>query len=169
MSAIIEVYHAGVDIIPKPDIYHSRPQLDFGPGFYISDIYEQAVNWALRRAVVLNGQPIINKYLLKRDELLANLDDKAKIFPEYDEEWFDFVVGNRLGQENWRLFHYIEGGVADDRVIVTIDQYMNGFYTKDYALESLKYLKPNNQICLSKQDLIDEYLEFNDSIIIDRL
>lgn len=167
MSTIIEVYHAGVDHIKTPDTKHGRIQLDFGPGFYLTDIYEQAVNWSIRRSNQLEKEPVVNKYLLRQEELIAEAGTHARIFREYNDEWLDFIVGNRLGQELWKEYVYIEGGVADDRVVDTIDLYMTGFIPRTEAIERLKYLKPNNQICISSQKLIDTYLCFKDSIIIE--
>jgi len=65
-------------------------------------------------------------------------------------------------------YDYIEGGVTDDRVVDTIDLYMTGFIPRDEAITRLKYLKPNNQICISTQMLIGKYLSFKDSIIIEK-
>lgn len=168
MSSIIEVYHAGVDHIPNPDTIHGRAQLDFGPGFYLTNIYEQAVNWSIRRSNKLKKDPVVNKYLLRQKELLADTGNRARIFKEYNDEWLDFIVGNRLGRDIWKEYDYIEGGVADDRVVDTIDLYMTGFIPRKEAIERLKYLKPNNQICISNQSLIDKYLSFKDSIIIEK-
>lgn len=168
MSGIIEVYHAGVEHIQQPDTKHGRSQLDFGPGFYLTDIYEQAVNWSIRRSNKFKKEPVVNKYLLKQEELLAEIGKRGRIFYEYDEEWLDFIVGNRLGQDLWKDYDYIEGGVADDRVVDTIDLYMTGFIPRTEAIDRLKYLKPNNQICISSQTLIDKYLSFIDSIIIEK-
>lgn len=169
MSAIIEVYHAGVEHIQNPDTKHGRAQLDFGPGFYLTDIYEQAVNWSIRRSNKYKREPVVNKYLLRQAELLADVGTRARVFPEYNDEWLDFIVGNWLGQDLWKEYDYIEGGVADDRVVDTIDLYMTGFISRSEAILRLKYLKPNNQICISSQTLIDNYLSFKDSIIIERL
>lgn len=169
MKTIIEVYHAGVDHVQNPDTKHGRAQLDFGPGFYLTDIYEQAVNWSIRRSNKYNKEPVVNKYLLRQGDLLADAGTHALIFPEYNDAWLDFIVGNRLGQDLWKEYDYIEGGVADDRVVDTIDLYMTGFISRSEAIERLKYLKPNNQICISNQQLIDNYLLFKDSIIIDKL
>lgn len=164
MSEIIEVYHAGVQVIRHPDILHSRPQLDFGPGFYLTDIYDQAVNWALRRADRFQKEPVVNKYLLHISELKKACGDRCRIFKEYDEDWIDFVIGNRLGQDLWKNFDYIEGGVADDRVVDTIDLYTTGFISRTEAIDRLKYLRPNNQICISNQTILDNYLTFTNSI-----
>lgn len=43
----IEVYHAGTDRIESPDCLRGRRNLDFGRGFYITDVYDQAYNLAL--------------------------------------------------------------------------------------------------------------------------
>lgn len=158
MSTRIEVYHASVEHIQTPDTRHGRAQLDFGPGFYLTDIYEQAVNWSIRRSNKFKKEPVVNKYLLQQEELLAEAGQRARIFPQYDDEWLDFIVGNRLGQDLWKEYDYIEGGVANDRVVDTIDLYMTGFIPRFEAIERLKYLRPNNQICTSSQILIDKYL-----------
>lgn len=169
MTTKIEVYHAGVEHVKDPDTLHSRPQLDFGPGFYLTDIYEQAVNWAIRRSNKTDKDPIINKYILHKDDLLKDIGDRFIIFEQYDDAWLDFVVGNRLGQELWKSYDYIEGGVADDRVVDTIDLYMTGFIPREEAIKRLKYLKPNNQICITKQELLDKFLLFTDSLVIEKL
>lgn len=169
MSAIIEVYHSGVEHIKNPDTMHSRKQLDFGPGFYLTDIYEQAVNWSIRRSNKFKKEPVVNKYHLRQDELIAEAGERARIFTKYDDAWLDFIVGNRLGDELWKDYDYIEGGVADDRVVDTIDLYMTGFIPREEAIKRLMYLKPNNQICISSQALIDKYLRYTDSLIIDKL
>ena len=36
----MEVYHASTCVIDKPDTLHSRQFLDFGPGFYITTMYD---------------------------------------------------------------------------------------------------------------------------------
>lgn len=168
MSGIIEVYHAGVEHIQNPDTKHGRGQLDFGPGFYLTDIYEQAVNWSVRLSNQFKEEPVVNMYLLMQEKLLSEVRLRARIFTEYNDEWLDFIVGNRLGQDLWKEYDYIEGGVANDRVVDTIDLYMTGFISRGEAIDRLKYLKPNNQICISSQILIDNYLTYKDSIIIEK-
>lgn len=163
---IIEIYHAGTDIIQRPEIKYSRKDLDFGSGFYMTNIYEQSENWALKRAQKRQCVGIINKYLLHRKELLLFLGSRWKVFEEYNEEWLDFITSNRSMGEEWRKWDYIEGGVVDDRIVDTIDLYLSNFINKTEALDRLKYLKPNNQICINKQEILDNYLIFNGYIEI---
>ena len=39
------LYHGSFLEIAKPDLVHSRPNVDFGRGFYVTPLYEQAVKW----------------------------------------------------------------------------------------------------------------------------
>ena len=40
------LYHGSYVEIAKPDLKHSRPNLDFGRGFYTTPIHSQAVKWS---------------------------------------------------------------------------------------------------------------------------
>ena len=42
---MIEVFHGSYAKIDKPDLSFSRRTLDFGTGFYVTPVYEQAVSW----------------------------------------------------------------------------------------------------------------------------
>ena len=37
------VYHGSNVIFEKPNLKHSRKELDFSKGFYLTEIYEQAI------------------------------------------------------------------------------------------------------------------------------
>ena len=40
------LYHGSGVVVTEPDIFHSRRNVDFGPGFYMTPIYEQARKWS---------------------------------------------------------------------------------------------------------------------------
>ena len=42
------LYHASTLCIDKPDVLHSRDNLDFGKGFYLTSLYEQAIRYSER-------------------------------------------------------------------------------------------------------------------------
>nr|WP_244440473.1 DUF3990 domain-containing protein [Bacteroides rodentium] len=44
----MKLYHASPLVIGQPDVYHSREHLDFGKGFYLTALYEQARKYAMR-------------------------------------------------------------------------------------------------------------------------
>ena len=165
MFEILTVYHGSTLEISQPKVDVGRPNLDFGPGFYVTDIYSQAKDWAIKVSNSQETQPIINRYLLKREKFVSN--SRHLIFPEYNKDWLDFVTASRLGRSPWKNYDYIEGGVADDRVVNTIRLYMTGFISYEDALKRLKYFRPANQICILNQSLLEKYLTFVESEIID--
>ncbi len=162
MFDVLTVYHGGTDEVKSPLVNFGRSNLDFGPGFYITDLYLQAKEWAEQVADLRAGSPIISVYHLRQKDIIEG--NKAKIFTEYNNEWLEFVTSNRLGREVWKGYDYVEGGIANDRVINTVRLFMNGFISADEAIRRLKYYKPNNQICILNQEVLDKNLSFVESI-----
>lgn len=58
------------------------------------------------------------------------------------------------------LYDIVEGGVANDNVIDTVEDYENGIITARQALGQLIYKKVNHQVCILNQEIIDKYLRF---------
>ena len=155
---MLTLYHAGTQKIEHPLVKIGRPNLDFGQGFYLTNLYEQAERWAVRVSRQRFEHGIINVYTM--DMLIVCCHFRYLRFEHYDKEWLDFIVGSRLGREPWADFDIIEGGVANDRVIDTVEGYMAGTIDEQHALNQLAQYAPNNQICLLNQQLVDEYLTF---------
>lgn len=163
-NEIIEVYHAGTDEIESPDCKRGRLNLDFGQGFYITDIYDQALNLARSKSDDRQLPGKINVYHLNKTAILS--EARSLIFDKYDDAWLEFIVACRAGKDVWKGYDYVEGGVANDRVINTVNLYIQGFISKERALMNLRYLKPNNQICILNQDLLNMHLQFINCITI---
>lgn len=134
------------------------PRLDFGQGFYVTDIKEQAERWAKAIAGKRDTEPVLNIYHLDREQILSEV--RCKIFTSYNADWLDFIVANRRGENVAAEYDYIEGGIANDRVIDTVNLYIQGLIDSATALQQLAFYKPNNQICLLNQSLTDKYLHF---------
>ena len=100
MSEII-VYHGGTEKVEFPICKFGRRNLDFGQGFYVTDLRQQAVDWATQVA------------------------DRRKLPP----------INN---------YDYIEGGVANDRVIDTVNLYMAGLLDLDTALAPFLWSWPSD-------------------------
>lgn len=158
MSNII-VFHGGTETIENPICKFGRKNLDFGQGFYVTNLREQAVTWANNMARNRKMPAVLNRYRLDREAILQNA--RCKIFKAYDKEWLEFIVGNRTGQELAKDYDYVEGGVANDRVVDTVNLYIAGLMELSTALRELSKHQPNNQICILSQDLINKYLEYD--------
>ncbi len=150
------IYHTSDTIVDKPDTLHSRSNLDFGKGFYATVIREQAERYA-QRFILRKRQGILNIYECR---LTPNL--KTLNFEAYDEQWLDFVAACRMGDEIYKKYDLITGGIADDRVFNTLDLYFSGQMSKEEALKRLIYEKPNQQMCFISQETIDNCLKFID-------
>ena len=155
----LKVYHGETEAITSPRAVAGRPNLDFGQGFYITDLRQQAIDWAKHVSDRRKKPAVLNVYTLDRNAIIASY--RCKVFDAYDGEWLDFIVDSRLGKKPWAEFDYIEGGVANDRVIDTINLYMADLMTRDKALERLSEHRPNNQMCLINQEIIDKYLSYD--------
>ena len=50
----MKLYHASNCIVDNPDVLHSRDFLDFGKGFYLTALKEQARKYALPVAIIIS-------------------------------------------------------------------------------------------------------------------
>lgn len=150
----MKIYHASDSIVNKPDVKHSRSNLDFGKGFYVTIIQEQAERYA-QRFILRKRKGILNIYEYNPTEDLV-----IKQFEAYDGEWLDFVAACRMGGEIFRQYDVISGGIANDRVFNTLDLYFSGQMSKEEALKRLIYEKPNHQLCFTNQSVIDRCVKF---------
>lgn len=151
------IYHASDTIVNTPDTIHSRTNLDFGKGFYATVIREQAERYA-QRFILRNRKGILNVYEYTPTEAL-----NIKCFDAYDSEWLDFVAACRMGEDVYKQYDVICGGIANDRVFNTLDLYFSNQMTKEEALKRLIYEKPNQQLCFTNQRVIDTCISFIES------
>lgn len=92
----MSLYHGSFLEISKPDLFHSRPNVDFGRGFYVTPLHEQAEKWCGK--FIRRGKAgIISQY--QYDE---SKEDELKIlkFDSYSEEWLDFILSCRTGKDS---------------------------------------------------------------------
>lgn len=154
----MKVYHGSYMEIPKPDILHSRNNVDFGKGFYITPLLEQAEKWC-RKFKGMKKEAVVSVYKLD-DEAFEKC--KVKIFETYSEEWLDFVLNCRSGSDN-SVFDLVMGGVANDKVFNTVELYFDGLIDKAEAIKRLRYEKPNQQIVIRTEQILTDYLHFEGS------
>ena len=156
----MRVYHTSNVIVSQPDVCHSRKHLDFGRGFYLTPLEQQARDYGQR--FIRRGEPAIMNIF----DLPDNISGIShKVFPSYDGEWLDYITACRKGLP-CQQYDIIEGGIADDQVFDTVDLYLQGIYTREQALDQLQWKKPNHQLCIASQQVIDRYLHFIESITL---
>jgi hypothetical protein len=141
--------------IKKPDISHSRINVDFGQGFYTTTILEQAQKWC-EKFKDQGKSAVVSFYDLDESALKAY---KVLHFEQYSEEWLDFIVSCRRGQ-NTADYDVIMGGVANDKVFNTIELFLDGLIDKKESLNRLRYEKPNFQIAFRNKEVLDKCLTF---------
>ena len=152
------LYHGSYLGIPYPDLSHSRDKVDFGRGFYTTPLREHAEKWCgkfKRRG----KDGVISRYTFDEDAFETL---KIRRFESYSEEWLDFILACRSGEDRWE-YDIVIGGVADDKVFNTIELYLDQLIDRTEAIKRLRYEKPNLQICFRTQEAIDEYLRFEGS------
>ena len=154
---MITLYHGSTETVEAPRVDAGRLGLDFGPGFYVTRILDQAEKWAQRTSRQRLEPPVVNIY--EFDEMKATAYRRLK-FDNYDSAWLEFVVACRSGYNPSTEYDYIEGGVANDRVIDTVEGFINGTIDAAHALEELSKHCPNHQICFLNADMVKTCLTY---------
>lgn len=138
----MSLYHGSTVEIKEIDLSLSKPNKDFGKGFYLSDNYKQAYEMASYKAGLFGSKPCVTKFEFD-ENLLKNRSLKVLSFSEYSKEWAEFVFKNR-NQENKDFSHdydIVTGPIANDRVGAQIRRFVEGDISFDTFLERLKYMK----------------------------
>lgn len=155
------LYHGSYIEVREPDIEHSRANVDFGKGFYVTPILEQAVNWA-NRFKRRNRSAVLSSFFFDEE---ASKAFHILSLDEYTEQWLDFILGCRNGNDT-SSYDIVSGCVADDKVFNTVELFIDGLIGKDEAIKRLKYEKPNLQICFRTQEAIDQCLKYEGSKVL---
>lgn len=139
----MKLYHGSTIDISEIDLLKSKPNKDFGKGFYLSADKQQAYEMASYKAAQLDLSPIVNTYEFD-ERVLTNETFRVKQFDDYSEEWAKFVFANRNNQEETTPVHSYDiviGPIANDRVGLQIRNYIEHNIDFPMFLERLKYMK----------------------------
>lgn len=161
------VYHGSSEVVSQPDILHSYRALDFGKGFYVTTVKEQAERWARRKVALVGtarvgiarvgGRAIVNQYLMGDD--MKGL--RVKRFPDDLVEWIEFVCDCRDGKPGYQDYDLIIGKVANDKVFRVVDMYHSGIWDKKRALKEIRAYPNYDQLAFITQKAIDKLLRFD--------
>lgn len=145
------LYHGSYVKIEKPDLVHSRRNVDFGPGFYTTPMREQAVKWC-EKFKRRGKEGVLSTYYFDMSEEQAL---KTLVFDAYSEQWLDFILNCRKGIDVTD-YDVVIGGVANDKVFNTVELFFDGLIDKTEAINRLRYEKPNLQICFRTQRALEQ-------------
>ena len=133
------LYHGSNISIKEIDLSKSKPNKDFGQGFYLSENEEQALQMATFKALILGGEPTITKFEFEESVMMSD-SLRIKVFTDYSEEWADFVFANREGRGSMQ-YDIGYGPIANDKVGLQIRKLKDGAIDKSEFLTRLKYMK----------------------------
>ena len=138
------LYHGSNMKIEQIDLSKCRPYKDFGQGFYLTQIKEQAEQMARRTATIYGGEPIVSEFEFDESALT---ELSVKQFDEPNEEWALFVLANRSkeNQQPTHSFDIVIGPVADDTIATLFRNFNDGIIDLPMLVGGLKYKKISSQ------------------------
>jgi hypothetical protein len=145
----MQVFHGSDIRIENIDLSKSEYFKDFGRGFYVTNIREQAYLRASDVAKRHNSnKPVITEYkYIETYPITVGM--KIKKFEDVSKEWVEFIILNRNRQISHpaHTFDIVEGPIANDKMVVQIRLYEQGKISIDELIEKLTYRNPTHQIC----------------------
>ncbi len=136
------ILHHGTNIyFDTIDLKKSKPNKDFGKGFYLSANYDQAMAMAKVKVEQLElGAPIVLSYEID-ESLLEKLN--VKQFDYYSEEWAEFILLNRRNASEQPAHNYdvVFGPIANDRVGVQLWKYETQSIDLPTLVRNLQHMK----------------------------
>ena len=137
----MKLYHGTNKDFDKIDLLKSKPNKDFGRGFYLSADYGQALDMAKVKVEQLEtGNPMVQVY-----EIADNAWEDLRVlrFENYSEEWAKFILLNRNNPVRLPAHDYdvVIGPIANDRVGVQLWKYENRFIDLPILVRNLQYMK----------------------------
>ena len=136
----MRVFHGSDTYINVIRLEKCKPNKDFGRGFYVTKLAEQAQDMADRVSRWSDQKSAITEFEFD-ENAFDDEDINALRFDVYDERWLDFIILNRNKSTRKNIHEYdlVEGPVADDAVAIRIDAFLDGLITKPDFLEELKF------------------------------
>lgn len=131
-----------------------RPYKDFGRGFYLTELTDQAEKMAKRVAKIYGGAPIVNVYEITDNFWKTEELNVRKFSDAPSEEWARFVMNNRSrsftdnSSPECNLdnkYDIVIGHVADDDMSMLFRQYQNELITFENLISGMTFRKTTNQ------------------------
>ena len=152
------LYHGSNIAVENPRLIPAKRLLDFGSAFYLTSDFEQAQKWALRtQRIRESGSPIVSVYEFD-DQALTSL--RVLSFPAPNLDWLYYVVANRTRPQT-DSYDIVIGPVANDQAIRTVNDFQNGYFSAEIAIQILLPQKLKDQYAF-KTDAAIQILRFKE-------
>ena len=147
------LFHGTNENFPQIDLSKCKPYKDFGQGFYLTTIQEQAERMALRTTRMYGGSPCVIKFSVE-DTILSSPELSVKTFEGPTEEWAKFVITNRNynkienPQEDNNAdnrYDIVFGPIANDDLALLFRQFAGGLISVETLVNEMKFKKLTNQ------------------------
>ena len=135
------LYHGTNVVFDEIDLTKSKPNKDFGQGFYLSREYTQAMDMAKIKVEQLeSGVPTVITFEADETKMLSLT---VLRFDDYSEEWAKFILLNRNNASRQPAHDYdiVIGPIANDRVGVQLWKYENQSIDLPTLVHNLRNMK----------------------------
>lgn len=155
------LFHGTPVKFDQVDIDKSRINTDFGRGFYLTSILEQAVEWAGMKRMIntdfLEYPTAPLTYVLKFELCIEKIKKlKIIIYEDYTEEWLDKIHECRTeGRKTTENNDVTIGPMADNDISSILYKYEKGKIGREETLNQLKFKKPNMQIAFHTEESLE--------------
>ncbi len=142
----MRLYHGSNSKIKNIDLAKCKPYKDFGQGFYLTEIEEQASQMARRTASIYGGSAVVTQFEFD-ETALSDSTLSIKRFEEPNEEWALFVMANRSRERQHPVHEHdiVIGPVADDTIATLFRNFDDGIIDLPMLVKGLKYKKISSQ------------------------
>lgn len=149
----MKLYHGSNTVIEQIELSKCKPFKDFGQGFYLTEIREQAEQMAKRTSAIYGGEPVVTEF--EFDETALNALS-VKTFEEPGEEWALFIMANRDRNKVHPIHHYdvVIGPVADDTIATLFRNFDDGIIDLQMLVNGLTYKKVSSQYLFHSAEAI---------------
>jgi len=147
----MKLYHGSNCDFTTVDLSKSKNKRDFGKGFYLTTLPNQARDWA----EILFDRHGGDGIFVYEFEFVINEELNVQQFDGLSEEWLHFVRDNRVKGDILHQFDIVRGVVANDKTNRTLALFVEGIYTTEMALQKLRYNKLNDQFSFHTEKALE--------------
>lgn len=156
------LFHGSSLPVEAPRVTEGAYAKDFGNGFYLTLLQEQAEKWAMRKYRNMfrsdNAvRPVVSVYRFERGRALESCP--SLLFPAMSDEWLDFIAACRASKAH--DYAYVEGPMADDKVYNYVESFLSGSIDRDEFWRLARFSYPTHQVMLAEPAL--PFLHFVES------